>query len=134
LQLVSSARCRTTLPIGSRVRETRTAQRSGNRGLFWRALTAWKSKSAALGAVAVVFALAVLAAKTGEQDAARAPRPEMADDKRWPTVAPGQVEQMAAPVMDVIAQVLVKVNDKVFAGEPNSDQNQRWCAVLPRSS
>jgi hypothetical protein len=39
-------------------------------------LTAWKSKSAALGAVAVVFALAVLAAKTGEQDAARAPRPE----------------------------------------------------------
>jgi hypothetical protein len=52
-------------------------------------LTAWKSKSAALGAVAVVFALAVLAAKTGEQDAARAPRPEMADDKRWQTVAPG---------------------------------------------
>jgi HlyD family secretion protein len=39
-------------------------------------------------------------------------------------VAPGRVEpfsgaiKIAAPVMDVIAQVLVKVNDKVFAGEP----------------
>jgi len=86
--------------------------------------TAWKSKSAAVGVVAAVFALAVLAARTGTQDAARAPRPEMADDKRWQTVAPGQVEpssgaiKMAAPVMDVIAQVLVKVNDKVFVGEP----------------
>jgi len=68
--------------------------------------------------------LAALAARTGAQDAGRAPRPEAADDKRWQTVAPGRVEpssgaiKIAAPVMDVIAQVLVKVNDKVFAGEP----------------
>jgi len=68
--------------------------------------------------------LAALAARTGAQDAGRAPRPEAAGDKRWQTVAPGRVEpssgaiKIAAPVMDVIAQVLVKVNDKVFAGEP----------------
>jgi HlyD family secretion protein len=83
-----------------------------------------KSKSAALRAVAVVFALAALAARTGAQDAGRAPQAEAADDKRWQTVAPGRVEpssgaiKIASPVMDVIAQVLVKVNDKVLAGEP----------------
>src|SRR5437660_9597288 len=89
-----------------------------------KSMTPSKSKSAALGAVALVFALAALAARTGAQDAGRAPRPEAADDKRWQTVAPGRVEpssgaiKIAAPVMDVIAQVLVKVNDEVFAGEP----------------
>jgi HlyD family secretion protein len=83
-----------------------------------------KSKSAARGAAAVVFALVALAARTGAQDAPRAVRPEAADDKRWQTVAPGRVEpasgeiKIAAPVMGVIAQVLVKVNDKVSAGEP----------------
>jgi HlyD family secretion protein len=89
-----------------------------------KSMTPSKSKSAALGAVALVFALAALAARTGAQDAGRAPRPEAADDKRWQTVAPGRVEpssgaiKIAAPVMEVIAQVLVKVNDEVFAGEP----------------
>jgi HlyD family secretion protein len=83
-----------------------------------------KSKSAARGAAAVVFVLVALAARTGAQDAPRAARPEAADDKRWQTVAPGRVEpasgeiKIAAPVMGVIAQVLVKVNDKVSAGEP----------------
>jgi HlyD family secretion protein len=83
-----------------------------------------KSKSAARGAAAVIFALVALAARTGAQDAPHAARPEAADDKRWQTVAPGRVEpasgeiKIAAPVMGVIAQVLVKVNDKVFAGEP----------------
>jgi HlyD family secretion protein len=83
-----------------------------------------KSKSAARGAAAVVFALVALAVRTGAQDAPHAARPEAADDKRWQTVAPGRVEpasgeiKIAAPVMGVIAQVLVKVNDKVFAGEP----------------
>jgi HlyD family secretion protein len=87
-------------------------------------LTGWKTKSAVLGAVAVALALAVLAARTGEQEGARAGRPEAADGKRWQTVAPGRVEpasgtiKIAAPVMGVIAQVLIKVDDKVFAGEP----------------
>jgi HlyD family secretion protein len=87
-------------------------------------LTGWKAKSAVLGAVAVALGLAVLAARTGEQESARAGRPEAADGKRWQTVAPGRVEpvsgtiKIAAPAMGVIAQVLVKVDDKVFAGEP----------------
>jgi len=83
-----------------------------------------KSKSAARGAAAAIFALAVLAARTGAQEPARASRPEAADDKRWQTVAPGRVEpasgeiKIAAALMGVIAEVLVKVNDKVFVGEP----------------
>src|SRR5262245_46004382 len=83
-----------------------------------------KSKSAARGAAAAIFALSVLAARTGAQEPARASRPEAADDKRWQTVAPGRVEpasgeiKIAASVMGVIAEVLVKVNDKVFVGEP----------------
>jgi len=46
------------------------------------------------------------------------------DDKRWLAVAPGRVEplsgtiKIAAPVMGVIGDVLVKANDTVFAGEP----------------
>jgi HlyD family secretion protein len=85
-----------------------------------------KNKSAVRGAAAVVFVFvaAALAARTGAQETARASRPEAADDKRWQTVAPGRVEpssgeiRIAAPVMGVIGQVLVKVNDKVSAGEP----------------
>src|SRR5438874_10657642 len=89
-----------------------------------RSLTGWKTKSAVLGAVAVALVLAVPAARTGGQESARAGRPESADGKRWQTVAPGRVEpisgtiKIAAPVMGVIAQVLVKVNDTVSAGEP----------------
>ena len=88
-------------------------------------MSAWKGRSAAgVGAVAVALALAMLAARTGEQEGVRAARPEASDDKRWQTVAPGRVEpasgtiKVAAPVMGVIAQVIVKVNDQVFAGEP----------------
>ena len=88
-------------------------------------MSAWKSRSAAgIGAIAVALVLAVLAARTGEQEGARTGRPEASDDKRWQTVAPGRVEpasgtiKIAAPVMGVIAQVLVKVNDTVSAGEP----------------
>jgi HlyD family secretion protein len=49
---------------------------------------------------------------------------DQADDKRWQAVAPGRVEplsgtiKIAAPVMGVIGDVLVKANDTVFAGEP----------------
>src|ERR1700745_3960002 len=88
-------------------------------------MSAWKGRSAAgAGAVAGALALARLAARTGEQEGVGAARPEASDDKRWQTVAPGRVEpasgtiKVAAPVMGVIARVMVKVNDKVFAGEP----------------
>jgi HlyD family secretion protein len=89
-----------------------------------KSMTAWKTRSAAVAAVAVALALAVLAARTGERENARAARPEAPDEKRWQAVAPGRVEpvsgtiKIAAPAMGVIAQVLVKVNDKLFAGEP----------------
>jgi HlyD family secretion protein len=45
------------------------------------------------------------------------------DDKRWQAVAPGQVEpasgeiKIVAPVVGRIGEVLVKPNDKAFAGE-----------------
>ena len=55
-------------------------------------MTAWQTRSAALGAIAVALALAVLAARTGERESARAGRPEGADEKRWQAVAPGRVE------------------------------------------
>src|SRR5262249_26599804 len=83
-----------------------------------------KSKSAARGAAAVVFALVALAARTGAQDAPRAARPEASDDKRWQTLAPGGENppsgeiKAAGPVMGVIAQVVVKVKDTLPGGEP----------------
>jgi HlyD family secretion protein len=87
-------------------------------------MTLSKNRTLALGAVAIVFVLAVLAVRTGAQDAARADRPDAADDKRWQAVAPGRVEpssgeiKIAASMPGVIAEVLVKANDKVFAGQP----------------
>jgi HlyD family secretion protein len=103
---------------------SRKIKASAPRMMTPTSLTGWKSKSAVLGAVAVALGLAVLAATTGEQESTRAGRPEPADGKRWQTVAPGRVEpvsgtiKIAAPAMGVLAQVLVKVDDKVFAGEP----------------
>jgi HlyD family secretion protein len=58
------------------------------------------------------------------EEAQRATRVEAQDDKRWQAVAPGRVEptsgevKIAASVVGVIGEVLVKANDKVFAGEP----------------
>jgi HlyD family secretion protein len=81
-------------------------------------------------AVPVALTAAVLAisltgpATIHAQTPARAATSDAADEKRWLAVAPGRVEPMsgtirvAVPVMGVIGQVLVKANDKVFAGEP----------------
>jgi HlyD family secretion protein len=90
----------------------------------WKTSVASKSRTAALGAIALLLALGALESKPGAQEATRAARPEAGNDKRWQAVAPGRVEpssgtiKIAAPTMGVIAQVLVKANDKVFAGEP----------------
>jgi HlyD family secretion protein len=79
--------------------------------LFWSA--------AGLAAVAAIAA--TLVSRIPAQDAARAAANE--DEKRWQAVAPGQVEPrsgeitIAAPVLGLISQVLVKPNDTVFAGE-----------------
>jgi HlyD family secretion protein len=86
-----------------------------------------KSKAAALGvlaAVAVVVGCAALAARTSAQEAGRGSRSETTDENRWQAVAPGRVEpargeiKIAAPIMGVIGEVLVKANDKVAAGDP----------------
>jgi HlyD family secretion protein len=67
---------------------------------------------------------AVLVPMIRAEEAQRATRVEAQDDKRWQAVAPGRVEptsgeiKIAASVVGVIGEVLVKANDKVFAGEP----------------
>ncbi|MEA2980998.1 MAG: HlyD family secretion protein [Alphaproteobacteria bacterium] len=60
-------------------------------------------------------------------------------DKRWLAVAPGRVEppsgiiKVAAPTIGIVAKVLVKANDTVFAGEPlvllNDDEAMARYAV-----
>jgi HlyD family secretion protein len=68
-------------------------------------------------------AIAVLAPGVGGE-ARRATAAETPDDKLWQAVAPGRVEpqsgeiKIVAPVIGRIGEVLVKVNDKVFVGEP----------------
>ncbi len=69
-------------------------------------------------------AVAVLVPIIRAEEAARASRGETPDDKRWQAVAPGRVEplsgevKIAASIIGVVGEVLVKANDKVFAGEP----------------
>jgi HlyD family secretion protein len=70
-----------------------------------------------LGAVATVAVAVALWAPTTQ-----AADPQ--DDRSWQAVAPGRVEpwsgeiKIAPPVVGRIGEVLVGVNDKVFAGEP----------------
>lgn len=70
------------------------------------------------------LAAALLASGIGSGAAGRATAAETPDNKLWQAVAPGRVEpqsgeiKMATPVIGRIGEVLVKVNDKVFAGEP----------------
>ncbi len=71
---------------------------------------------------AVVTAFLVAAPFRAEEASTAAPSGASAQ-KRWTAVAPGRVEplsreiKIAAPVIGRIAEVLVKPNDKVFAGE-----------------
>jgi HlyD family secretion protein len=79
---------------------------------------------AALNLGLLATALAVPAASAYAQAPARAPTTDAAEEKRWLAVAPGRVEplsgviRVAVPVVGVIGEVLVRANDKVFAGEP----------------
>jgi len=72
----------------------------------------------ALAAAAVVLAPGIGGGKAGRAAAAETP-----DSRLWQAVAPGRVEprsgeiRIMAPVIGRIGEVLVKVNDKVFAGE-----------------
>jgi HlyD family secretion protein len=75
-----------------------------------------------------VLALAATAVTLGpgfrKGEAAGAIGAERSDNKGWQAVAPGRVEprsgevRISAPKVARIGEVLVKVNDKVFAGEP----------------
>jgi HlyD family secretion protein len=76
-----------------------------------------------VAACALAAAVAALALVDG-REAGRATAAETPDSKLWQAVAPGRVEpwsgeiKIAAPVVGRIGEVLVKVNDKVFGGEP----------------
>jgi HlyD family secretion protein len=71
-----------------------------------------------LGVVAAVAIAAQMRAQEGTRPA------EPPEDRGWQAVAPGRVEpwsgeiKIAAAVVGRIGEVLVGVNDKVFAGEP----------------
>jgi len=79
---------------------------------------------AALNLGVLAISLAVPAARTPALAQARAATIDTAGEQPWLAVAPGRVEplsgliRIAAPVMGVISEVLVKANDTVFAGEP----------------
>ncbi len=83
-------------------------------------------KSALLAALSLATAVnLLLVPATFAQETPRAAKAEPPpDDKRWQAVAPGRIEpnsgeiKIAAPVMGIVGEVLVKANDKVFAGEP----------------
>ncbi len=84
-----------------------------------------RAHKAMAAASRLVFAAAVagLASEMGGE-VTRAAAAETPDSELWQAVAPGRVEpqsgeiKIAAPVIGRIGEVLVKVNDKVFAGEP----------------
>jgi len=71
-----------------------------------------------LAAAAAVLVPSITGGEVGRAAAAETP-----DSKLWQAVAPGRVEpssgeiKITAPIAGRIGEVLVKVNDKVFAGE-----------------
>ncbi len=87
------------------------------------------SKAAVLFALSLAgsfgFFLAPTLPTAQAEEANHAPKADTPpEDKRWQAVAPGRVEpasgeiKIAAPVVGIIREVLVKANDKVFEGEP----------------
>ncbi len=80
-------------------------------------------KSIVVSGFVFAAAVAALAPENGGRVTVAAAA-ETPDNKLWQAVAPGRVEpqsgeiKIAAPVVGRIGEVLVKVNDKVFAGEP----------------
>jgi HlyD family secretion protein len=75
-------------------------------------------------AVAAFASIGWIAPRMNAQESARSAKADGGDDKRWQAVAPGRVEPASGEVklgslaMGAIGEVLVKANDKVFAGEP----------------
>lgn len=83
----------------------------------------WKSSTIAAIAAGVAGLVAAGVLVPWMLSDARATK-AISADKRWQAVAPGRIEplsgeiRIATPIPGVVGQVLVKVNDKVFAGEP----------------
>jgi HlyD family secretion protein len=76
-----------------------------------------------LGLVMIAGSIAVIAPHDGKSPATMAALAQQ-NDKRWRAVAPGRVEppsgiiKVAAPTIGIVSNVLIKVGDTVFAGEP----------------
>jgi HlyD family secretion protein len=79
---------------------------------------------AVLALIAVAGAVMAIAAIGSVKPAIWGMSADVSKEKRWQAVAPGRVEpcsgqiKLATDVMGVVDKVLVKTNDKVFAGEP----------------
>jgi HlyD family secretion protein len=79
---------------------------------------------AVLALIAVAGIFMAIAAMDPDRPAVRGLAADVAKEKRWQAVSPGRVEpcsgqiKVATAVIGVVDKVLVKTNDKVFAGEP----------------
>jgi len=79
---------------------------------------------AALGLIVVAGVLMAIAAITPIRPASWAMSADVPEDRRWQAVAPGRIEpcsgqiKVATAVVGLVDKVLVKANDRVFAGEP----------------
>ena len=83
-----------------------------------------RTLAASIVVVLAAFAAAFFFAPPFQaEEASSAARSDASAQKRWTAVAPGRVEplsrdiKIASPVIGRIAEVLVKPNDRVFAGE-----------------
>jgi HlyD family secretion protein len=80
--------------------------------------------AAVLALIAVAGVLGAIAAMGPVKPAIWGSSAGVPQEKRWQAVAPGRVEacsghiKVAAAIIGVVQKVLVKANDKVFAGEP----------------
>ena len=79
---------------------------------------------AVLGLIAAAGIFMALETMVPLEPAARGTSADLPEDKRWQAVAPGRVEpcsgqiKVATAAVGLVDKVLVKANDKVFAGEP----------------
>ena len=79
---------------------------------------------AVLGLIAVAGVVMAIAAMAPVKPAVWGMSADTPQDKRWQAVAPGRVEacsgqiKVATAAVGLVDKVLVKANDKVFAGEP----------------
>jgi multidrug efflux pump subunit AcrA (membrane-fusion protein) len=84
----------------------------------------WTALVAVLGLIVVAGVFMAIAAMAPVKPAAWGMSADAPEDKRWQAVAPGRVEpcsgqiKVATAVMGLVDKVLVKANDRVFAGEP----------------